>query len=273
MKKAKTFFLGFAKEFASKDFTTHAASTTFFLFLSLLPILILLSLLLPLTGLGAEELIDMVTAVTPDFIDDLIAQIIRETYARSGGIVPITLLVILWSAAQCMSALIRGLQMVYEVPRRKNIVVLSVTAILATLAITLFLMLSMVGLVFANTLIHAVGADQVTVPFLAMIVLHLRYVIMLFLTILLLTLLYTYISGAERKMRLHLPGAVLSAVAMAIFTWIFSVYVSYNRNYRTIYGSLAAFVVMLLWAYFCCYILLIGGSLNHYLQKRKEEEG
>lgn len=262
----------YAKEISNKDIATYAASTAFYLFLSFLPILILLSLLLPLTGLSSDALVELVTAVTPDFIDGLIGQVIREAYAKAAGLVSVSLIVILYSAAKGMTALTRGLHLVYETSDRTNFLKLNLTGILSTLVINAFLILSMLGLFLANTLIRWAGADQIDIPILAMFILHLRYVIMLFLTILLLTLLYTFISGAERKLRLHLPGAVLSSVALAVFTWIFSFYVSHSQSYRTIYGSLASFVVLLLWAYACIYIILLGGSFNHFRNKEKREQ-
>lgn len=269
MNRIKDFFKGFAKELSDKDLASYAASIAFFLFLSLLPILILLSLFLPLTGYGVDDLISMVTAITPDLIDELIAQIIREVYARSAGLVSITLIFVIWTAAQCISALIRGLRIVYEVPGKKNYFTLNLIAIITMFAVTGFLILTLIALVLIDTAIQTVDVNQFFLPALTPLILHFHRLFMLPLAVVLLTLLYTFISGAEKRLRSHLAGAVVSAVAISLFTWIFSAYVRYNRSYRSIYGSLTTFVVMLFWGYACIYLLLIGGCLNHYLMKRK----
>ena len=255
----------FAKGISEKDIWTYAASSTFFLFLSLFPILILLSLLLPFTGIGAEALIRNVTAVTPGVIDELVEQIIRETYDHANGLVPLSLVIVLWSAAKSMNAMIRGVRLVYDVPVTGNVLMLNLAAMLTTLAVALFLILSLFGLVLANAVFNAVGTDRLVIPMPVALVLHFRYLIILALAVLFLTLLYTMVSGAERRLRLHLPGAVLASIAMSVFTWGFSVYVGYNQNYATIYGSFTAFVVMLLWAYACIYIVLVCGRLNRIL--------
>ncbi len=269
LRRIKTFFKEFAADLVNKDISTYAASISFFLFLSILPILILVSLFLPLTGFGAEELIDIVIAVTPDAIDDLAAQTIREVYARSSGIALLTLIVVIWNAAQSLTALIRGLRMVYEIPGRKNYLKLSLTAVISMFAIAAFLILSVVGIVLLDTVIHTTGADQIQLPVLTTLILHLRHLIMLLLTTLLLTLLYTFISDAEKRPRSHLPGAVVSSVAIMIFTWIFSAFASYNGNYQTIYGNLATIVIMFFWGYACVTLMLIGGSINQFLIKRR----
>lgn len=255
----------FVKGISEKDIWTYAASSTFFMFLSLFPILILLSLLLPFTGIDAQTLIQNVTYVTPEFIDDLVAQIILETYDHVNGLVPLSLVIVLWSAAKSMNAMIRGLRMVYDVPVTHNVLILNLTAVVTTLAVALFLILSLTGLVFANAVFAAVDVDLLAVPMPVELILNFRYVIIQALCVLFLTLLYMLVSGAERRIRRHLPGAVAASLSMSVFTWIFSVYVGFNHNYATIYGSFASFVVMLLWAYSCVYIVLVCGRLNRML--------
>ena len=266
----KEFGLGFLKQVSAKDIGTYAASTTFFTFLSLLPLLVFLLFFLPKTGLSADEMIPIVTDVTPDYVDGFVTQIIREAYARAGGIAVFTLILIVFSAAQGMTALIKGLRLVYGVEKKQHILILNLLGILSTLFIAVFLFFSAVGLFLANSVVLASAAEMITVPILAESVLRLRYVIMLALFIILLTLLYTLISGSDRKLRLHIPGAVLSSVLCAIFTWFFSLYARLG-NYRTLYGNLASLIVMLIWGYFCIFLVLLGGSFNKYLMEWKEK--
>lgn len=264
----KTFWLGFFKQLSAKDIGTYAASAAFFAFLSLLPLLVLLLFFLPKTGLSAEEVIPIVTDVTPEYIDGFVTETIREAYGRAGGVVPLTLIIMVFSAAQGMTALIKGLRLVYGIEKKQNVLFLNLLGLLSTLVIAVFLFFSAVGLFLANTVVLASAAESIPIPFLSETVLRLRYVIMMALFIVLLTMLYTLISGSQRKIRLHLPGAILSSVLCAVFTWFFSLYVGLG-NYRTIYGNLASLVVMLMWGYFCIFLILLGGSFNHYLIEKK----
>ncbi len=273
MKTLKESCIAFFKSLSGKDLTTHTASITFFLLFSVLPLLILISLFLPLTGYGPEELIIFVTGVTPDFLDNLVAQVIRETYARSARIVPLTVIIVVWSAMQAVNALIRGLHMVYEIPKKKNLLLQNLTAAVTVFAISFFLILSTVGLVLLNTLFQAVGADRLQVTLLPSLILNLRYLITFVFLLVLLLLLYTFISGAQRRVLSHLPGAVLSSVSIAVFTGFFSIFIRYNKHYATIYGSLATIIIMLLWAYACVLIILLGGCFNHFLILRKPQSG
>ena len=268
IEKIKEFGQGFAEKLMVKDIGTYAASATFFTFLSLLPMLVLLLFFLPKTGLSAEEVIPVVTDLTPDYIDSFVAEIIRETYGRAAGVVPFTLIVTVFSATQGTNALIRGLRLVYEVEKKQNVVIQNLLGLLVTLVVAVFLFFSAVGLFLTNTVVLHAAAEQIQTPILASAVVKLRYLIMIGLFFVLLMLLYTFISGSKRKVRLHIPGAILSSVLCAVFTAVFSFFVGLG-NYRTIYGNLASLVVMLLWGYFCIFLVLLGGAFNKYLMDRK----
>ena len=270
--KIKEFSLGFLKEFSSRDIVTYAASAAFFVFLSLLPLTIFLLFFLPKTGLSPEEVIPIVTDITPDYIDDFVAQIIREAYGRASGIVPLTLILTIGSATQGMTALMRGLRHVYGIEKKQSVLIQNLLGFLSTLVIAIFLFAAALGLFLANSVVLASAAKSITIPILSETVLKLRYVIMLALFIVLLTALYTLISGAERKIRLHIPGAILASVLCAVFTAFFSLFAGLG-NYRTIYGNLATLVVMMIWGYFCFFLILLGGSFNKYLIDRKEKGG
>ena len=51
-----------------------------------------------------------------------------------------------------------------------------------------------------------------------------------------------------------------------LFSFFFSVFVENFANYATIYGSLAALVILMVWLYACMFILLIGGEIAMWLQ-------
>ncbi len=59
------------------------------------------------------------------------------------------------------------------------------------------------------------------------------------------------------------PGAVFAAVVWSVFSWGFSIYVTYGNSYG-IYGSLSIIIIVLLWMYFCMYIIMIGAYMNRY---------
>ena len=62
-----------------------------------------------------------------------------------------------------------------------------------------------------------------------------------------------------------LPGAMFSAVGWAVFSSVYSIYVTHFSRISNIYGSVYAVAISMLWLYFCICILLYGGALNKYV--------
>ena len=65
-------------------------------------------------------------------------------------------------------------------------------------------------------------------------------------------------------------GAAFSAVGWMILSWIFSVYLDIFKGFSSMYGSLTTIVLIMLWLYFCMYILLLGGEVNMILRDMEQ---
>ena len=72
-------------------------------------------------------------------------------------------------------------------------------------------------------------------------------------------------------MKVQLMGAAFSAVGWMIVSWIFSVYLDIFKGFSSMYGSLTTIVLIMLWLYFCMYILLLGGEVNVILRDMEQE--
>ena len=254
----------FADKMSRKNIGAFAASTAFFFFLSLIPILILLSSLLPYTHLREIDLINAVTALTPDIADGMVTQTIQEAYEKSGGILSVSIIVTIWSAAKGMLAFINGMNAIYEVEEHRNYFYLRFIASVYTVAMMILVVMMLLLLVFGGIFRRFLDASFPKLHFLTLILLHSRVLIVIALAILLFALIYTYIPSIKQKFLYQLPGAVFSAVAWGIFSFFFSLFVTHVQSYSAYYGSLATLVITMFWLYCCVYILMIGGHINCY---------
>ena len=89
-----------------------------------------------------------------------------------------------------------------------------------------------------------------------------------------------FISAPKETKRTHrLPGALLASVLLVIVSIFFSKMVSESLKYAIVYGSLASFIIMMVWLYACGIILIMGNVFNISLQSVRdgrelpEEEG
>ncbi|HLO83996.1 MAG TPA: YihY/virulence factor BrkB family protein [Nostocaceae cyanobacterium] len=59
-----------------------------------------------------------------------------------------------------------------------------------------------------------------------------------------------------------LPGATLAAMFWALVSALFRLYVTNFGNYNKVYGTVGAFIVLMLWLWMSAFILLVGHQLN-----------
>lgn len=281
----RIYYIGrdFARYVNRKNISAFAASTAFFLFLSLIPALVLLCAIIPYTAITEATLMIFVTELTPDIVDSLVVSMIADVYDKSAGVISIAAVATLWSAAKGTLALIRGLNELNDVDENRGYLVLRCIASFYTIVMLLFVLLSLIVMVFGNALvtgvIRAVPQTQRVFDFL----LNFRLLFSMAVMIVGFAMIYAYIPNKKLKFTYQLPGAVFSAILWNVFSWAFSIYVGRINDFKT-YGNLATIVIIMLWMYMCIYIVMIGAYLNRYFepvyhffamkrQAKKEQEG
>ena len=156
----KAALIALAKDFTNrmqkKNMAAFAGSTAFFFILSFIPLLILLSSVLPYTSLTEADLLRVMAEITPDFADDIIARLIGEAYQESVAVFSISALVTIWSGALGMLALIRGLNIIYDVDERRNYFYLRFIAALYTIAMIVILLIMLAMMVFGDFVKHLI---------------------------------------------------------------------------------------------------------------------
>ncbi|MCR5458787.1 MAG: YihY/virulence factor BrkB family protein [Acetatifactor sp.] len=92
----------FGKDVGNQNLNAFAASTAFFFFLSLVPMLIMICTILPYTPLTEENLLYAINGIIPEKMVPLAEGVIRDVYEKSEGLLPIAVLLTLWSAGKGM---------------------------------------------------------------------------------------------------------------------------------------------------------------------------
>ena len=253
----------FSAQMRKQNISAYAASIAFFLFLSVVPMLILICTILPYTPLTEENLMTAVTDLTPDMLDPLVKSLISDVYNRSAGLLSIAAIATVWSAGKGVMALMQGLNVVNGVEDTRNYFFIRVIASFYTVVMLVVVILSLFFMVFGNQLVtlalHRIPRLETLVSF----VMNFRFILVWAILTLLFAFIYTYVPDKKLKFKEQLFGAVFSAVVWSVFSWGFSVYVTYGNTYG-IYGSLSIIIIVLLWLYFCMYIVMIGAYLNRY---------
>ncbi len=260
----------FSKKMQRKNIQSFAASTAFFMILSFIPLLVMLSSLLPYTNVTEEDLVYAALDISPAFADDILETLIREAFQGSNAIFSVSAVVTIWAGALGMLALIRGLNVIYDVDERRNYFHLRLVAAVYTVIMTLMVLFMLMIMVFGNLVKSIIIKAYPSLENLITFLIHFKFLLIIGVAIIIFALIYTFVTSAKLKLFGQLPGAVFSAVVWYLFSWFFAIYVD-NTNHYTVYGSLSTPVVMMFWLYTCIYIFLIGAFINRFLMGIKKD--
>ena len=99
----------FVQECKDDNVTAYAAQSAYFTLLSLIPFLLFFGALLKYTPVSLEFLVKGVNLVMPDYVSVFLVSIIKETYGSSVGLVSLSAIFAIWSAARGIQYLTEGL--------------------------------------------------------------------------------------------------------------------------------------------------------------------
>jgi len=68
----------------------------------------------------------------------------------------------------------------------------------------------------------------------------------------------------------RLPGALAASVILLIASMVFSQLITASIRYEILYGSLASFIILMVWLYLCALILIMANVINISVSKLKE---
>lgn len=254
----------------------YAAQAAYFFVLSLIPIFFLLLTMVQFTPLTREDVLKAVVAVFPDTVQYFIRSIVVQLYSQSGTIIPLMVVVALWSAGKGVLSVTSGLNAIYANTETRNYIYLRLRATLYTVIFLAAIILSLVLSVFGNS-ISAMVYEHI--PFLSKVV---DFIIRIrtFTTLIVLTvfwdLVYKFLPnrGNMKKatLRGQLPGALFTACGWLLISFIFSIYLDIFTGFTSMYGSMTTIILIMLWLYVSMYIILLGGELNALLEGYEERK-
>ena len=270
-KKIRTQILRIIVTVTSHHTGAYAAQAAYFFVLSLIPIFLLLLTMVQFTPVTMNDVMEAVLQVFPESVAPLIRSIVIQVYTQSGTVIPVTIIVALWSAGKGVLSVTSGLNCIYAKTETRNYFYLRIMASFYTVLFLLAIMLSLILSVFGNS-ISVMLYEYV--PFLSKVV---DFIIRIrtFVTLVVLTvfwdLVYKFLPNrknrAKTTLRRQLPGAVFTACGWLLVSFIFSVYLDIFTGFTNMYGSLTTIILILLWLYVCMYIILLGGEVNALLER------
>lgn len=197
-------------------------------------------------------------------------QIVEIAQGKPRGILTLGSIGTIWTMSTVMLTLNKCFQRSYHIRESRNFwmlrLVALIVAVTATLIIGLVLMLLFFGLLVAGFLESNIGVSNV----LSVTIRVFRLPLAFLFTALLASMLYRSLLSLKQSILEALPGALLFCILWFCFTDLFGIYLRNFSMYNETYGTLGAFLILMLWMYLTSLSLLLGGELNAEIHRRRE---
>jgi membrane protein len=263
--------VGYVQRLQKMKIPNHAANAGYFIVMAVFPALVLLLSILRYTPWDARALLELLSGFLPEALMGAAEKFVINTYAHtSSAVVSVSAVSALWSASRGIYGLLTGLNAVYGVREDRGYVKTRLLSVGYTFLFLLVLIATLVLGVFGDGLLELLPPAAGSLGILLTEVVDWGFFIILALQTGLFSAMFMVLPNGKRKFRESLPGALLASVGWLIFTKLFSFYVENFSSYSSIYGSVYALALSMLWLYCCLSILFYGGALNRLLM---EESG
>ena len=247
------------------DCLGKAAQLSYALLFALFPFVLFLTTLLgymPFPNL-MEEIMALLAAVLPDEVIHLIQDNIRTLVTtQHGGLFSFGILVALWMTSSAILGITDTLNRAYGVQEGRPFWKVWGIALLLTIGLPLFMLISMGLLVFGPQLGGWI-ATQIGLGALFQVLWNvLRWPVILGLLTVAIAPVYYWAPDVAQAWRWITPGSVFAILVTLITSLGFSYYVTNFGSYDATYGSIGAVIVLLTWMYLTGLFLLVGGEIN-----------
>ncbi|CEE00668.1 MULTISPECIES: YihY/virulence factor BrkB family protein [Bacillaceae] len=272
IKKSINWVLDLYRRIIRHDSLGYSAQLAYFFLLSLFPLLITMFSLLPYLPLKTEDIMYFISDFAPGetitFIDSTLDTLLEK---HNGGILSFGIIATLWAASNGMNAIIRAMNLAYEIDDDRPFFIVRGLSVLLTIVMIAVFIIALLLPVFGKHIGIYISSkfgytDQFidtwnTIRFsLSSVILFIVFSAVYFLT-------------PNRKMKCAtvVPGAVFSTIGWILASLGFSFYVNNFGNYTFMYGSLGVIIVLMIWFYITGAVLIIGGEINGLNEEYKRK--
>jgi membrane protein len=281
LQPAISFFKELWQEFIKDNSSLMAAAVSFYIFLSLAPLLLLAAAALSY-ALGSEEqayttVIDYLHGYSPQLARqtaDTIREVLTGFIEGRGAATGFGVVALVWSGSQAFVILSKVMNIAWG-SQPRSFIWARVLAIGLMFAVGILLLISFGISTAANAVltydITLFGHDITALFGQAWRVA--AYLLPLIVTIATFTLLYKVMPTAKVPLSSALTAAIVAGLLWESAKQLFSWYVANIVNFNAVYGPLAGIVLLLVWIYYSAVVIILGAQISaiHYSRFKKED--
>ncbi|GIV32503.1 MAG: hypothetical protein KatS3mg031_0038 [Chitinophagales bacterium] len=256
----------FRNEIKRDVISVRAKSIAFTFFMALFPGLLFLFTLIPYIPVPnlQANLINLISEMLPAeafrMLENTLMGVISQ---QRGELLSISLFTSLFLATNGMMAVMESFDKSYATFIKRSGLKKRWVAFKLTLVLIFVLMISMGAIVAGNRLLRLLlQTFDILTPFNYLLFSTLKWVVILLLLFVSISLIYYYGPAVKKKFRFISPGSTVATLLVIFVSLGFSYFVNNFGQYNRIYGSIGAIIALQIFIYLNSFALLIGFELN-----------
>ncbi len=261
------------KEFLEQRLHRSAAALSYFMIMTLFPMLICVQWLLSTLGEDIVTFLEGFSEIIPANALNIIEDFLAYSANPSDGLLVIGIVTAIYTGASAYRMLSDLLQDIFESHGGNETVKFIFSFIFAIaflVAVYFFALILLAGRWLINLLEpFFLQIEFINLLDLAYLWNWLRFVILDIVSAAMLYAIYYSCSWRSPYRMKVLPGAVFGSILFTVVSGIFSFFISSSVKYSAVYGSLASVIILMLWLYILGNIIIIGALLNKKLTEHR----
>lgn len=249
-----------------------SAQLSYYFLLAFFPFIVFLSALIAyLPGVPGllERLLDDFYRFMPERSYALVRGILESILrTQDQGLLTLGLASALWFASSAFNGMIALLNQAYQVRETRSYLYTRALAVVVTLVVSGFLLLSGVLIFFGDLMVGALT----TSAWLKTLYSVVRWVGIFLLLNVGVQIVYYFLPVRRFPWRLITPGGLLATMGWVFGSMAFRWYVNRFGEFQELWGSLGALIALMLWFYQGSFFLVLGGEIDSEIHKIRREK-
>lgn len=247
--------------YVQNHITRSAAALSYYLTVSIFPLLLCATAILGNIGELHLETVDLLREIIPAAVLEVIVEFMRYVSGNMSVVMIFFGIVVMITTTSAAFRTLMGIMGDIQGGRRFHGMFGHFASFLLSICFPVVVYISGIVIVAGEWLLghleRVFSLGDITALWL-----RLRFVLLF--TIMFAVIFGVYLLTAPRKSKFskRLPGALAAAIIIVIVSVIFSHMISESAKYMIVYGSLASIIILMMWIYACALIFIMGNVLN-----------
>ncbi len=258
------------------DFMGMAAEMGFWFAIGIFPFMLFMMSFFSIMGKKSlfTPVIAFLDSVAPTDSVNLIKEVLNEVLIfEHGGIVAVFgFFITVFLSSNAIFCIIKGLNRALGIDEHRNLISTRILSILMVF-VNVFVMFITINLIIFGKVLIQFALNFINIPLGAINIFLVSRWFVSFIALYIMAYLNYFLlpawQGSDKiKSKSSLPGTLFFCFCWMFGSWCFSLYINNLHTYNRVYGSIGAFVMLMVWLYYTSLILLVGGEVNSQAYRR-----